>query len=253
MFKTFPLAIFMALNFTAFSQNITLSPDVLTLPNVNNTNQVTNPTSGAVVYNATDNNIYYKDNVAWKNLTNAVVEPTEPVSVFLYSASGDLTPDEIQEEGHRSEIKLTSIDFGLENNINIGSVTGGGGAGKATFKEVSFTLTENLCILDLAKMLAKGTHTDYLEIRFYRNSVESPPLLFLTAKLGLVMVQDLNTSISLGDGSVKTDVVIQMGAIHYTLKYGLVPTPSGQRYQYEKKFGWSRVLNLEWNGITRGF
>jgi hypothetical protein len=73
-----------------------------------------------VVYNSTDNKVYYKDNVDWKNLSTTSIEAVNPnpISVYLYSESPQITPDEFQELGRGKEIRLESADFGSETRVS---------------------------------------------------------------------------------------------------------------------------------------
>jgi type VI secretion system secreted protein Hcp len=57
---------------------------------------------------------------------------------------------------HPGSIQLASFDFGIENTLNIGSATGGAGAGKAKF--TSFTFSHNLDVASscISSYLAQG-------------------------------------------------------------------------------------------------
>ena len=62
---------------------------------------------------------------------------------FCYSTTDkDKIAGETQDEYYQKEHKafeVLSFELGAENTINIGSISGGGGAGKATFKEFNIT------------------------------------------------------------------------------------------------------------------
>ena len=54
------------------------------------------------------------------------------------------------------ELKILSYELGAENNINIGSISGGGGAGKATFKEFTITKSPDAATTMLFEYLTTG-------------------------------------------------------------------------------------------------
>ena len=65
--------------------------------------------------------------------------------------------------------ELISFEFGAENNVNIGSISGGAGAGKATFKEFSITKKTDTGSCGLFTCLAMGTHFEEAIIELRRS------------------------------------------------------------------------------------
>ncbi|MDT8439475.1 MAG: type VI secretion system tube protein Hcp [Wenzhouxiangellaceae bacterium] len=102
------------------------------------------------------------------------------------------------------ELSLLSMKIGAENTINIGSISGGGGAGKATFKELTFTKLPDAATAELLRLLTTG---------------DSVANLFITQgnarwELGLVMVSDYSSEGVAGrDGAQIESWVLQFGSM----------------------------------------
>lgn len=118
------------------------------------------------------------------------------------------------------QMSVISMQIGAENNINIGSISSGGGAGKASFKELIITKLPDSTTSTLLNLLTSGTHLDALTIS--QGNV--------TWDLSLVMVQDYSSSSTAGkDGGLEETWIMQFGSMQITV--------DGQSYC------WDRVLN----------
>ncbi len=119
-----------------------------------------------------------------------------------------------------ADLSLLSIEIGAETNINIGSVSGGGGAGKATFKELTITKYPDTSTTQLFEYLVTGQHMDSLEITQGNK----------TWNLTLVMIQDYTWNGEAGEDAVSTEQwVLQFGAMQLVVD--------------DASFCWSRILN----------
>ncbi|MEM9343583.1 MAG: type VI secretion system tube protein Hcp [Pseudomonadota bacterium] len=140
-------------------------------------------------------------------------------------------------------IEIISFDFGVENTINIGSVSGGGGAGKATFKEFNITKKTDTASTDLFHACCSGSHFDdvYLVLRRAAGvSAEGKSgKTFIEFHFKLVMVQDIGWSGSDGDDVCEEAVILQYGAIH--IKY--YPQQATGKHKDAVEAIWSRVKN----------
>jgi len=154
------------------------------------------------------------------------------------------TQDEIYSKLHAFEI--LSFELGAENVINIGSVTGGGGAGKATFKEFTVTKKTDTASTQLFHALCTGSHLGDVAIDLRRSGMASKTLksggVFMKFELKLAMVQDISWSGSDGDDVCEETVIFQFGAIKVTY----TPQDSAGAGKTPTVAMWSRVKN---NGL----
>ncbi len=163
---------------------------------------------------------------------------------FCYSPSqGDLIPGETQDTTYKDKkaFEILSFELGAENNINIGSISAGGGAGKATFKEFTVTKKTDTASPGLFHNLVTGKHFTDLEIHLRRSSGEASASgkPFLIFKFAFVMVQDISWSGSDGDDICEETVIFQYGAIR--VEYSQQKATG--EMSAPKVAQWSRVTN----------
>ena len=115
----------------------------------------------------------------------------------------------------KGSFEILSFEIGAENNINIGSISEGGGAGKATFKELTISKKTDTASCGLFSMLCEGKHFDkgIIELRRSGGAVGVSGATFLKFEFLLLMVQDISWSGSDGDDICEENVVFQFGAV----------------------------------------
>ena len=162
-------------------------------------------------------------------------------------------PDKASEKGVKGEtqdktykglgaFEILSFEFGAENNINIGSITAGGGAGKATFKEGTITKKTDTASCEMFAKLCDGTHFADMTVDLRRSGGGAKSgEVFLRWTFKLVMIQDISWSGSDGDDICEETVIIQFGAmkVFYTPQKDDGSLDSSNMKTAE----WSRVLN----------
>lgn len=129
------------------------------------------------------------------------------------------------------DLVIRSYELGAENNINIGSISGGGGAGKATFKEFTITKSPDAATTMLYEYLVTGKHLDRLRIKDQNMEWE----------FEFVMIQDYGASRSEGDDQIEETWTLQFGQMRLLA----FPDSTGSKpgAQQPDEFCWSRVLN----------
>jgi type VI secretion system secreted protein Hcp len=166
---------------------------------------------------------------------------------FAYSVShkGKLLGEtQDKDMSDKNAFEILSFELGAENNINIGSVTGGGAAGKAVFKEFTVTKKTDNSSTFLFNALCSGEHIDDLVIELRRaagaNAGGKSGITFMKFDMRLVMVQDISWSGSDGDDVCEETVIFQFGAIqiHY-----FAQDAKGKMASSPKEAMWSRVKN----------
>ncbi len=161
---------------------------------------------------------------------------------FCYFPGSDVE-GETQDKAMKSNkaFEILSFEIGAENNINIGSISSGGGAGKATFKELTITKKTDLGSCALFSKLCEGNHFDDMVIELRRSGgvAGSSGQTFLKWEFKLVMVQDISWSGSDGDDICEETLVLQYGAMKVTYTQQNEQGKKGA----EKSGEWSRVLN----------
>lgn len=106
------------------------------------------------------------------------------------------------------DLSLLSMEIGAENTINIGSISSGGGAGKATFKELTLTKYPDAATTELLRLLTTGLHMQDLVITQGNTQWE----------LGFVMVSDYSSAGLAGkDGTQVESWVLQFGSMRVTV------------------------------------
>ena len=165
---------------------------------------------------------------------------------FCYSINmKDDMPGETQDSIYidKKAFEILSFELGAENVINIGSVTGGGGAGKATFKEFTVTKKTDSASTFLFTALVTGLHFKDVVVDLRRSGVATKTMksggVFMKFDMRLVMVQDISWSGSDGDDVCEETVIFQYGAIAITY------TPQDKEGKEKSKLltMWSRVKN----------
>lgn len=139
---------------------------------------------------------------------------------FCYSTKNQARlPGETQDDKMQSKgaFGVLSFELGAENTIDIGAITGGGGAGKATPKEFTVTKKTDTASAPLFTALVTGDHYDDIVIDLRRAAGVSAGgtsgVLFMQFHMHLVMVQDISWSGSDGDDICEETVIFKFGAI----------------------------------------
>lgn len=163
---------------------------------------------------------------------------------FLYFPDDkSKVPGETQDEDMKKlgAFELISFSFGAENNINIGSMSSGGGAGKATFKEFNITKKTDTGSCGIFSNLVTGTHFGkaVLELRRSGGAGGKSGATFLKFQFLLVMVQDIEWSGSDGDDVCEESVTFQYGAIR--IEYSQQDMKGAMKMTHDSE--WSRVKN----------
>ncbi|WP_193215138.1 type VI secretion system tube protein Hcp [Luteolibacter marinus] len=148
-------------------------------------------------------------------------------------------PEELAGQGF---FPLGSVEIGVENTVNIGSASGGAGAGRAKFKPLKIRKRPGRVSTDLFKKLVTGGHYDEVEIVLVRGGLApgAPPSLVMTFGLKMVVAAALDYNVTDGDAAPDEAVELQFGAIRMK-NYTYDPqtgesTPAGEEV-------WSQVLN----------
>ncbi len=154
------------------------------------------------------------------------------------------TTDEVMSANGAFEI--LSFEIGVETNVNIGSISGGAAAGKASFKDLNFTKKTDTASCAMFNKLAVGEHFSELIIDLRRQVGQSAGggksgLTFLKFQFKLVMLQDISWSGSDGDDICEETVVAQYGAM--MVEYIPQKQDGSPNTSAKKSAEWSRVKN----------
>lgn len=162
---------------------------------------------------------------------------------FLYFPGTSNMEGESQDEIMKGEkaTEILSFEIGAENNINIGSISGGGGAGKATFKELNVTKKTDTMSCELFAKLVDGKHFPdmVIELRRSGGAAGKSGDGFLKWEFKLVMLQDITWSGSDGDDVCEETLVIQYGAMKVSYRKQKIDGTMDK----PKTAEWSRTKN----------
>ncbi|MFK7943563.1 MAG: type VI secretion system tube protein Hcp [Paracoccaceae bacterium] len=167
------------------------------------------------------------------------------IDAFLYFKGDGAVKGEAQDSDMKKHhpFAIDDFSFGAENTINIGSDSGGGGAGKAVFNEFSFKKKVDTASCGLFHNLGSGKHFKeaILELRRSGGTTSSSGATFLKFHFMLVMVGSVEWSGN--EDEVTEDIKMHYGAMKIEYfkqdEKGKLAKASGS--QGEAK--WSRVLN----------
>lgn len=160
---------------------------------------------------------------------------------FCYFLDKDVK-GETQDKKYKDKgaFEILSFEIGAENNINIGSISAGGGAGKATFKELTITKKTDTASCEMFSRLCDGTHFDDMHIVLRRSGGGGKSGdEFLKWEFKLVMIQDISWSGSDGDDICEETLVMQYGAMK--VEYSQQDVKGTMKKHSDAM--WSRVKN----------
>lgn len=158
---------------------------------------------------------------------------------------GMIKPPELKGEttdkAFAGAIEIAEFSFGLENAINIGSTSGGAGAGKATFKEFTIRKHVDLVTPALIKALCTGSHFGdaWLYIRKAGGTSTPAGQAYVTVRMKMVFVTNIEFAGSSGDDVPVETVTFKYGAIDFSYK----PQDPTGKLGMEVKAIWSQVKN----------
>ncbi len=166
-------------------------------------------------------------------------------SFFYFTASADKekVPGETLDASMagKGAFELESFSFGAENEIKIGSMSGGGGAGKAKFKEFNIVKKTDLGSPGLFQQLCVGRHFDeaVIELRRSGGSTTESGTTFMKFHFKHVMVQDIDWT------GGEDDVEESINFVYGAMKVEYIPQKAdGSMDNSRKKMAeWSRVKN----------
>ncbi|QDY70931.1 Hcp family type VI secretion system effector [Qingshengfaniella alkalisoli] len=163
----------------------------------------------------------------------------------IKESNGINADGETRDEDFKNAFEIKSFSFGAENTINIGSSSGGGGAGKATFKEFNVAKNTDSASCGLFLACCSGIHFKEATLTLRRSGESGAGSggNFMIFKFLMLMVQDIEWSGSDGDDVPEENVNFQYGALSIEYKMQGI---DGKMKKVDRGLGeaeWSRVLN----------
>ncbi|HSG71245.1 MAG TPA: type VI secretion system tube protein Hcp [Planctomycetaceae bacterium] len=151
-------------------------------------------------------------------------------------------PGETQDSAYKEHkaIEISSFEFGGENTLNIGSKSGGAGAGKATLKQFKFRKNLDSASTGLFQTMVEGGHYETVRLELRKSGAASGKMGDPYAKVHMKMafVTDIEYSMS-GDDVPEESVSLAIGSI--TIQYRAQNKSGALGPVAEAK--WSQVLN----------
>lgn len=149
---------------------------------------------------------------------------------------------ESQDEAFKDWIELASYSLSAENMLNIGSKSGGAGAGKASFGTLTLEKQPDSTSPVLFLAMCMGAHYGKATLAICRSTgAKGKKEPFLAFEFSLVAVKRISNEGSSGDDYPKETLELEYGAMSWTYraqdktgKLGAALTKS-----------WSRVKNAE--------
>lgn len=142
--------------------------------------------------------------------------------------------------------QLFQFEFGVESTTNIGSDSGGGGAGKATFKDFTIQKKTDTASNSLFYACVTGNHFDdaVMELRRAGGGTTNASRVFLKISFKMVIVKDMTWSGAEGQEVLEESLILEYGAIKIEYFYQgtdgkMKKPPSGAQAE------WSQKLNDE--------
>jgi type VI secretion system secreted protein Hcp len=138
--------------------------------------------------------------------------------------------------------EIDDFSFDIENVLNIGSASGGVGAGKVTFNPLSFSRKIDKASPDFFRKCCNGTHFSEVILALRKQTgSEASGEVFLRFDFRVVGVKTVEWSGSDGDEAVKESVTLEYGAIQ--IRYAA--QESGGKLTTPIPASWDRIRNVE--------
>lgn len=165
---------------------------------------------------------------------------------------------EAQDGMYKGAVEITEFSFGVEHEkLTIGSASGGGGAGRATFKEFTIKKTVDKASPYLFRTCALGGHYQCVKLFLrkagagtgFAEGSASSGKAYLVFVFGTVMIKSINWNGSTGDDAPSEEVVFEYGQIYIKYSQQLADgTLTGTFDNY-----WDRVSNTDNPSKATGF
>ena len=162
------------------------------------------------------------------------VVPTRSAVDYFLKLEG--IPGESVAEGHKDEIEIYSFSFGATQT---GGTTGGGGAGKVVFTDISFTKPVDKSSPQLYLQCAQGKHIP-TAILYGRKAGERPTDYYII-KLTDVLISSVQTSGASGGDRPTESLSLNFTKIEFSYAR---QKPDGS-FEPPIQTGWDIKLNVE--------
>jgi type VI secretion system secreted protein Hcp len=162
-------------------------------------------------------------------------------AVFTNPISAQIGIPESTSDPRSKGIRVLSFSMGVENKVNIGSSSGGAGAGKATFHELIFTKAIDTTSPALLYALTTGAHYDTVTFEFHNTAAgqtKGPGLVYSLA-CKMAVISKIEQSVSQGDEMLTETVILQYGAIQIKTRTQNKDGTFGKEIMAQ----WSKVKN----------
>lgn len=137
---------------------------------------------------------------------------------FQIKLNGKEVEGECQDAAYKGWIEISSYSMGAENTLNLGSKSGGAGAGKATFKTLEIEKQADKTSPVFFESLCSGAHFDSATLELCRTGGEKKKEPFLKFEFFLVAVQEISNNGSEGDDFPTENLILQYGAMSWTYR-----------------------------------
>ena len=193
--KTFILhSIILLCAFNAFAQSGQINPTSIQIPNVKGISNVPTPTSGMVIYNTQDQNLYLRNKADWVNLNNNNASTATAPSIYYTITPSSAIPAEISSGIHTGETRALSL---VNSATLFISTAGGAGAGKVSYDSLVFAKIRGISSILIWKALSTGIHLASVEFKFY----DASDVIYYSIKLtDCIVVRIINSAPELPGG-----------------------------------------------------
>ncbi|MEM6468445.1 MAG: type VI secretion system tube protein Hcp [Planctomycetota bacterium] len=158
------------------------------------------------------------------------------VDMFL-ALKGEIK-GEAQDADHKGEIDVLSWSWGLSQSGSF-HTGGGGGAGKASFQDISITKWVDTASPILMLYCANGDH--FSDARLTVRKAGKKPLEYLVIEMNKVMVSSVSTGGSGGEDQLTENVVLNFAKVQVKYKEQKADGSGGP----EKIFKWDIAQNTD--------
>jgi type VI protein secretion system component Hcp len=177
---------------SSYGQAAQLSPGSIQIPQVSGTNSVANPTNGMLIYNISDQSLYYRKESEWVKINNTLNSTVASTTNIYYkittSGSNPAVPGEITTGPHTGQTKINYLDYDLSSTVE--ATGAGAGSGKTIVSPVTISRPRGPNSIPFLRAIATGKSFDTIEFLFYNDSDQ----LFYSIKLTAVFVKKIGKS-----------------------------------------------------------
>jgi type VI secretion system secreted protein Hcp len=160
------------------------------------------------------------------------------MAIDMFIKIGAKIKGEAKDAGHKDEIDVLAFSWGMSQSGNT-QIGGGGGSGKVSVQDLSFTKYVDKSTPDLLLACCKGTHEDSAKLTLRKAG--DKPLEYLIITMTEVLVTSVSTGGSGGEDRLTENVTLNFAKVKVEYTEQTATGGAGDK----PKMSWNMQANVE--------